>query len=197
MDKKDNKMETKFTEENLRFEVVYRICEFWDFPEINREDFEWDGEQRVEQKLCGILTVRQFLWLIFDAGLEESINTMGIQIESGHIIPAVDFYHSDTDNGCYVSVYTDEMKKVALAKSEEPSPTPVVQNDFSVKEEMLSFAESGELWQKMVDALPEIVETFRKEDVSYGIDDDTLDVIVPKMISKLNELRVSNLQENR
>ena len=179
----------KFTEKNLKFRVVYTICEYWDFPQINGEDFDWEGEERVEQKMYGVLTARQFLWLVLDRELEKTICTQGIQIESGHLIPAVDFYDADEEKNCYVSIYTDEMMKIALSKSEEPAPTPVLQNDFSVKNEMLSFAEVDELWEKMVDALPEIVESLRKVDPgSYYVDDDVLDILVPKMISRLNEL---------
>ena len=178
------------TEKNLRFRVAYTVMEYWDFTEINGEHFDWEGDERVEQTMYGVLNARQFLWLVLDKGLEETINTQGLQIEGGYIVPAVDFYDADENSRCYVSVYTDDMLKLALTQSQKPTPTPVLQNDFSVKNELLSFIESEKLWDKMVEELPEIIESVRKSEDFYSVDDDVLDVLVPKLVSKLNDIRV-------
>lgn len=178
----------KFTEENIRFRVVYTISDYWDFPEINGEEFEWNGNTQVEQTMSGVLNARQFLWLIFDRELSESINTQGMQTESGFIIPAVAFYDPDENTQCYVSVYTDEMMELAVAQSQKPAPAPVLQKDFSVKSEILSFVEASKNWQKLVDALPEVVNSLEQEENTYFINNDKLDRIVPELLKNLNEL---------
>lgn len=181
----------KLTQKNLRFTVCYTRSEYWDIPEVDGEDFEWEGDTQVEQKLYGILNARQFLWLVLDNGMDETINTQGLGIKNGYIIPAVNFYDSDEKNSCYVSVHTDGMLKLALSQSQEPAPTPVLQNDFSIKNEKLSFVEAEKVWGKMVDALPEIISSLKEgEEFGYYIDDDTLDMLVPKLIKKLNSVCV-------
>lgn len=181
----------KLTEENLRFHVAYTVAEYWSFPDIDRECFDWEGDERVEQTLYGTLNARQFLWLIFDRQLTETIATQGIEIENGYIIPAVDFYEPDEDHKCYVSVYTDEMLKTALKKSDKPSPVPVLQNDLSVKNENLSFVDASNIWYKLVAVLPEIVESFKEEEGNYPYCFE-LDEYIPRLIEKLNNSLRSN-----
>lgn len=178
----------EITKENLRFQVAYTVSEHWEFPDVNGDYFEWGGDEKVEQTMYGVMNARQFLWLVFDKELEETINTQGIQIEDGYIIPAVDFYTPDEDRRCYVSVYTDDMVKLALSQSQKPAPTPVLQNNFTLKNENLSFVEADKFWVKMIEALPEIVELLRKSEEFYSIDDDILDRLVPILISKLNDI---------
>lgn len=178
----------EFTEENLRFQVAYTVSEYWSFPDVNGEEFKWDGDERVEQTMYGILNARQFLWLVFDKELESTINTQGLGIKGGYIIPAVDFYDPDEQRRCYVSVYTDDMMKKALSQSDEPGQMPVLQDDMSIKNEKLAFINSMKLWDEMVNALPDIVASLR-ELIGY-INDDELDLITPKLIFALNSFEV-------
>lgn len=165
----------------FRFQVIYSRCEFWDIPDVDDEGGVWEGEELVEQKLFGILTPRQFVWLLFERNFSETTHTQGILSEHG-LIPAIRFYHIDNDDGCYVSVYTDEMMNAAMGRDKE-GPIPVLGGGE------VDLLDCDDLWSEMTNALPEIIT---KEDIEEGYcayaKEDDLDRVANKVCKCLAEI---------
>jgi len=174
------------TEQNLRFDIVYTKREWWDFPVVNDTEFEWEGESQVEQTLRGTMDIRQFIGLILSYELTECNNTLGLQIDTGHIVPAVNFVDGDEIISCYVSVYTDKLKASVISESDEPTEQPVL-GKHGIGQSKIAFTRPNELWDKMVDCLPCCLDKETCESYSHDVDKG-VEALTKKLLKKLNSI---------
>ena len=170
----------------FRFEVVYTRCEMWELPELDGEENFWEGDAMVEQKLFGILTARQLIWLLSDKDFDSTIHTQGIETKHG-LIPAVNFYHVDTEEGIYVSVYTDEM--MATIIRQKPKKVCPVLGGGTVE-----VPNCPEKWHEMTSALPEIIS---EDDINGYLDDEDLDRIAKEICEKLTSIMTASPKKKK
>jgi hypothetical protein len=175
-------MKNCFTQKNIVFQVAVHQEAYVGHPDTSGD---WEGEEYAETTSYAKLDLEQFLGLVVELCLyEDSCPTAGMEVERGYIVPAVDLIGSDYNGNrrtSYVSVYTEKILKSVIEEAGKPQPMPVLQDDFTVKPQNLSFGHS-DIMQAAVNVLPEVIKQLGLES-QYGQVDEALN---KKFIRLLN-----------
>lgn len=148
--------------EDLVFHVALRRCTVMVEPDYGNWDGGDDGE-RVEQVLYARLNISEFCQLLTQYQFDSIGNTQGLGTEGGYILPArvmdegSGYDGGGSDTTCYVCVCTKEIYERAVRDADKPDDVPVLQNDFTIKPEKLSFIEPDAFFDATLKVMDDMI----------------------------------------